>query len=97
MSHNVADEKLVKDAKAKNKLEHEQMINDYRMVLEAPAGVRLIKHIIAKGSILTSGFTGNSTTYFNLGRKDIICQLITEIAEAEPKKLPELMFTFEDK
>lgn len=88
----VSDEEKVKDAKKKNKNEHDQIMSDYRDVLKTPAGIRLFKHIIIKGRLFHGAFTGNSTVYFNEGRRNLICEIIKEIDEADQDKLPKLIF-----
>lgn len=95
MTYNAADEQQVKDADKKAKNEHDMLMSDYDEILKTYAGMRVFKHILLKGKLFHSTFTGNSTMYFKEGRKDIIYEIIKEISEASPGKLPRLIF--EDK
>lgn len=54
---------------------HKAMIDqvkaDARAVLDTPAGARLLCHLVTFCGVDESSFTGNSTTFFNEGKRAV--------------------------
>ena len=85
--YNAADPKQAGEAKEKAELEKEQYLKDLKELLDTPAGIRVFSKIIEKGKMFSSSFTGNSTTFFNEGMRNIILDLFGDICEAAPDRV----------
>ena len=94
--YNAGDEKQVKDLEKKAKNERDQELEDLREILNLKAGVRFFKRFLEDGQIFCSTFTGNSHTYFNEGKRAFALKYFSDICEASPKQIAELMIKKED-
>ena len=81
---NAADPKQVKDAKFKEKLKEEQELDDVKFILDSPQGRRFFWRYLSKCGVFTTSFTGNSTTYFNEGSRNIGLMLMEDIMNVDP-------------
>ena len=66
-------------------------LNDIRKVVSMPEGRRLYFFVLAESGIFRSSFTGNSTTFFNEGARNIGLILLRDIMEAKPDVLTQMM------
>ena len=57
-------------------LEHEELLADFRKVLSTPEG-------LSQGFIFRSCFTGNASTYFNEGKRDLGLRILELVDEAD--------------
>ena len=79
---NAADEHAQAQAKRREKDKARQAQNDIREVMSRPEGRRVMWRILVKAGIYADCFTGNSTTFFNEGKRSIGLQLMAELEAA---------------
>ena len=61
-------------------------------MLNNPAGRRVLWRIMDQSKLLAPDmFTGNSTTFYNLGKRDLGLWLYNQIMESEPKAFLTMM------
>lgn len=94
MTHNAADEESVEERQKQADLIELQLREDIRDVLALPQGVRLFRWFMKECHMFSSTFTGNSRGMFNEGERNIALKLIGKVEEADPLKLPDIMFDF---
>ncbi len=85
--YNAADPEAVKskaELAAENKKEH---LADLHKILNMPEGVRVFSKIMEDGKVFSSSFTGNSTTFFNEGMRNLALQIFADICEAAPERV----------
>jgi len=81
-----ANEKTAAKRKKQIKILEQQDAEDIRTVLSTAAGRRFIWRILDQSKMLAPDmFTGNSTTFHNLGKRDLGLWLYNEIMGADPK------------
>jgi len=88
---NAADEVEVKKASLRENQDERQRLVDLKSLLELPHGRRFIWWMLESAGVYKSSFTGNSTTFFNEGRRDLGLQLLAKITEASPEALVLMM------
>ena len=65
---------------------------DLSVMLNHPAGCRVLWRIMDQSKLLAPDmFTGNSTTFYNLGKRDLGLWLYNEIMRSEPKAFIKMM------
>ena len=65
---------------------------DFSSVLNTPSGRRVLWRIMDQSKLLAPDmFTGNSTTFYNLGKRDLGLWLYNEIMGSEPKAFVKMM------
>lgn len=65
---------------------------DLSSVLNTPSGRRVLWRIMDQSKLLAPDmFTGNSTTFYNLGKRDLGLWLYNEIMGSEPKAFVKMM------
>ncbi len=84
MAQNIADESKVKEGTQKGKRLRETELNDIRRILEYDFGRRFVWRYLGLAGVFQTSFTGNSTTFFNEGRRDIGLKLLADVTEAKP-------------
>ena len=81
---NAADPEQVKEAGIKEKFGRKQELNDMYNILTTPYGRRWVWRVMTDCGIFKTSFTGNSTTFFNEGRRDIGLRILADVMEANP-------------
>ena len=89
--YNSADEKQVQEAQDLEKIALEQYQDDLRTILDTPSGMRFFKKFMEEGHVFHSTFTGNSQTYFLEGKRALALKIFSDICEAAPGKIPEII------
>lgn len=85
MSRDFTDPNTVKKEGKKYKKIRQQEMADLKEILELPAGQRFVWRILEQSKMLAPDlFTGNSTTFHNLGKRDLGLWLYNEIMAAAP-------------
>lgn len=79
-----------KKSEQKLKQEREQELNDLRVLLNTPEGKRFIWRYISKCGVFKTSFTGNSTTFYLEGARNIGLSLLAEVMEARPEAYLEM-------
>ena len=78
---NSDDRNQVKQASKDEKFVRIRELEDIVSVMENEAGRRLVWRLLSRAGVFTSSFTGNSTTFFNEGKRDQGLFLLSEIME----------------
>jgi len=74
-------------------------VADLKAVLKTPEGFRFIQRIMDRSKVLNNCFTGNSSTYFNEGRKAVALDVLRDIILIGPEISPTIiqeLFTSND-
>lgn len=87
MVMNAASAKQVERARLKESFNDRQFMLDLRSVLDLSAGRRILWWLLDAAGVYRSSFTGNSTTFFNEGRRDLGLLLLGRITECNPEAL----------
>lgn len=66
--------------------DREQQLQDVRDVMSTPAGRRFIWRLLAEGNVFRNCFTGNSTTYYLEGKRELTLTFYTDVMEACPER-----------
>jgi hypothetical protein len=75
-----------------HKLREAKSREDLSKTLNHPAGRRVLWRILNESKLLAPDmFTGNSTTFYNLGKRDLGLWLYNEIMGSEPKAFMTMM------
>ena len=82
---NAADEQQVKEASHKAKRGRDLELDDVRFVMNAPQGRRFMNRLIEFCGVNRSSFTGNSTTFFNEGQRNVGLMLFADVEESCPE------------
>lgn len=82
---NAADSDQVRQAGEKEERGRERDLNDMRTVLSTLSGRRVVWRYLTFCKVFESSFTGNSTTFFNEGMRNVGLALLADIHEAEPQ------------
>ena len=64
--------------------EREKEIEDLKKVLSLVEGRRLLWRLMGKAGVFHTSFTGNSTTFFNEGKREIGLLILNEVMNASP-------------
>ena len=62
-----------------------QVKEDFKWVVSTEQGRRFLWDLLAFTGVYRSSFTGNSTTFFNEGRRDVGLKLIGQLNEYAPE------------
>jgi hypothetical protein len=87
MTTNATDPKQLEKARLNEALKDKQFFRDLFWLLDQPAGRRVLWWILDISGIYRSSFTGNSTTFFNEGRREVGLTLLAKISETKPEAL----------
>ncbi len=89
---NAGDEEQVAQAKGKERRVRQNQLNDVRTVLETEAGRRFVWRLLEECKAFASvKANDDSTTNYNAGKQDIGHYVMTELLEARPNALIEMM------
>lgn len=83
---NAADETQVKERSKKELRGRDRELADIRAVLSTHHGRRFFWRYLAECGVFRTSFTGNSTTFFNEGKRDIGLRLMADLMEAAPEQ-----------
>ncbi len=85
MSFEDRDEKRAR-MKQREELRRQQELADLKAILKLPAGRRFIWRLLEDAAPLRDAFTGNSNTYYILGKQAFGRLLMSDILEHYPKE-----------
>lgn len=97
MPHNASDPKQVKSKAEAATRERKQELEDIRYLIKTPAGLRYFRRLLARGSVFTTTFTGNSRTFFNEGARNLALSILADVSEAAPDMIAGLMVCVDTK
>jgi hypothetical protein len=74
-------------------------VEDLKKLLSIPEGRRYIWKLMSSAGVFRTSFTGNSTTFFNEGKREIGLMVISEVMAASPTAFAQMQneFTNEQK
>lgn len=81
MTNKANNEEEHKKALSEEEIQRKQELRDLRDVLNTDQGKRFINSLFAKCKMYQTSFTGNSTTFFNEGKRSIALDIFEDIAE----------------
>lgn len=70
--------------------EREREIEDLKKILSLPEGRRYIWKLMSVAGVFKTSFTGNSTTFFNEGKREIGLMVISEVMNADMGKFTQM-------
>ena len=86
------DEKQVGRAQSRHKKRRQIELDDLKKILETPSGRRFVTRLLDQTGLLAADmFTGNSTTFYNLGKRDIGLWMYNEMMSAKPESMIQIM------
>lgn len=91
MTANAADPKKVEAARLREAFSDRSFFADLREVLALPAGRRILWWVLEEAGIYRSSFTGNNTTFYNEGMRQVGLLLLGKIVEAKPEAMIQMM------
>lgn len=68
---------------ALREMEEEQRIADVRAVMSTVEGRRFIWSILSRGQVFAECFTGNSKTFYLLGRREFVLGIYNDVLRAD--------------
>jgi hypothetical protein len=92
---NAADEEQVEEQEKKGKTKRDQELEDIKMLLSLPQGLRFFRRLMDIGHVFSTSFTGNSTTFFNEGMRNVALKIFNDVCEASPEKAKYVMIKTE--
>ena len=96
-NYNAADKQAIGEAKQRSDNLRAQRNADMKKMMNEPWGRRLLWHWLSQAGLYNNAFTGNSETYFRLGRQQAGQNLLAEIVEADPEAYANLLLEFKPK
>lgn len=72
------------------KRDKDREIEDLKKLLSMPEGRRYIWRLMAHAGVFRTSFTGNSTTFFNEGKREIGLMVISEVMNASPSSFTQM-------
>lgn len=84
-------EAAAENRRAEQKLESERDMADLEAVLDTEAGRRYLWRIISTTGVYRSSFTGDNTTYFREGQRNVGLIIVGEIMQNFPKMYSKMM------
>ena len=81
---NSTDKEQVKRGRKIEQERRRRDLEDMRTILALPAGRRFYWRLLGECGIFKTSFTGNSTTFFNEGMRQVGLKLLGDLAKADP-------------
>lgn len=89
---NASDAKQVKEARELEKRDDSQQIDDLKKILKSEYGKRFIWKLLGDCGVFRTSFdTSGSIVYFNEGKRVVGLNLLSQIQEALPEALLDMM------
>ncbi len=82
---NAADPKSIDKKSKADKLHNSIEVADVRFLLGTQQGRRYVWRHLTNAGIFETSFTGNSTTFFNEGKRAVGLKMLAEVMEANPE------------
>jgi hypothetical protein len=81
-TYNAGDEEQVKTRKRKDEQIRDREMHDMRMVMSTVEGRRFVWRLLERAGVFRTSFTGNSTTFFNEGQRNMGLIVLADVHEA---------------
>jgi len=88
---NAASEKQVRQAVHKEESKRDRELNDVRFILSSAQGRRFYWRLLSSSRMFETSFTGNSTTFFNEGMRNVGLIFMGDLSEADPDAYIKMM------
>lgn len=82
---NAGDEASVAERKTKAQLKQEKINEELRQICQDRKARDFIWRLLEKCGVYHESFTGNSTTFFNEGKRSIGLKIIADLMRADPR------------
>ena len=89
--HNAADPNSVKKQGQEEKRKRDLELADVKWLLSDARGRRFIWRYLNKGKVFEHCMTGNNTTFYNLGMRNIGLMILADVNEAHPEMYLKMM------
>ena len=80
--YNAADEENVSKHKRKDQNARDRELHDLRTMMDSIEGRRFVWRLLDKAGVFRTSFTGNSTTFFNEGMRNMGLMILADVHEA---------------
>ena len=80
-TYDARDPAQVKEKQDAEEIERNAELRDLRDVLKTKSGKRFFNRLFSKCKMYNTSFTGNSTTFFNEGKRSVALEIFEDIAE----------------
>jgi len=81
-TYNAADEEAVKRRKRKDETVRDRELHDLRTLMDTVEGRRFVWRLLERAGVFRTSFTGNSTTFFNEGQRNMGLIVLADVHEA---------------
>ena len=81
--YDASDEQEVQRVSAKSKRDRDRELADLTKLLQQDWGRRLLWRVLERSGLHRTSFTGNSTTFFNEGQRNLGLWLVDEMLSAD--------------
>ena len=88
--YDTGEETQVKQKKTKAQLNRERELEALRNILSTYDGRAFLWRLLEECGIYTSSFTGNSTTFFNEGKRHVGLWTLNEIMDVNPNSYQQM-------
>jgi hypothetical protein len=85
------NKELTDEEKLEQELARKQELKDIGKILETPHGLRFFRRFFDTAMVFSQVFTGNSTTFFNDGKRVLGLVFMKDIAENYPEAMVKIM------
>ena len=75
----------------KRKLKKKKEIEDLKKVLSTEEGKNVLYKIVSRSKFFELSFTGNVSTYFNEGQREVGRQIMNDISQVSPEHLADFV------
>lgn len=76
------------------KREKDREVADLKKVLSSPEGRRYVWRLMSAAGVFRTSFTGNSTTFFNEGKREIGLTVLSEVMSASMGSFTQMQTEF---
>lgn len=90
-SYNAADEENVRTRKRKDESIRDRELADLKLVMDSLEGRRFVWRLLDKAGVFRTSFTGNSTTFFNEGMRNMGLVVLADVHEACAEQYIQMM------
>ena len=88
---NAADPKQTESARIAAQHRRDCELNDLRVILQSPAGIRFFRRMFDLGHMESDPYTGNSATFYNLGLQKFAKKYWNDVKEADVAAFVEII------
>lgn len=81
----IDDKERLKRREALDNIHRKRELNDVAFILATPEGRRFYWRWMSRCGIFKSSFTGNNTTFFNEGERNIGIEMLSDMNTADPE------------